>query len=176
VHKIILTVVILLVLLFLSVVIAFDIIPPIFWSAKEFSNPSYHRILEKEWLSKPNNFLLLKLHSIDPMRFGLAAYILGQRKEQKAVNILVKKVQSSYIDNQIHFSACSALAQISPSIAKNVLFEIVRKYKNSKGSELPEGSRYRVLCEFLHQWKTSVFTIYVYKWQGLVADWKNNLH
>jgi len=118
--------------------IAFDIIPPIFWSAKEFSNPPYHRILEKEWLSKSNNFLLLKLHSIDPMRFGLAAYILGQRKEQKAVNILVKKVQSSYIDNQIHFSACSALAQISPSVAKKVLMGIVEKYQNSKNNTLPE--------------------------------------
>jgi hypothetical protein len=87
------------------------------------------------------------------MRFGLAAYILGQRKEQKAISILVKKVQSSYVDSQIHFSACSALAQISPSVAKNVLFEVVKKYTNSKGSESPEGSRHRNALRILASMK-----------------------
>lgn len=135
---------------FLYIAIVFDIIPPIFWSAKEFSNPSYHKILEKEWVTKPSNFLLKKLYSIDPMRFGLAAHILGQRREQRAISILSQKVRSSYIDDQIHFSACSALAQISPSTAKNVLFEIVRKHQNGKS---PKFNRYKNALRILASMK-----------------------
>lgn len=133
-----LIVIILIVVLLLGVAVIFDIVPPVFWSFKSFLNPNYSSELEKEWMHKTSSFLLLKLHSIDSMRFGLAAYLLGQRKDAKAISSLVDKVRSNFIDNQIHFSACSALAQISPEIAKNILTELVEKYRKSKLHRIPD--------------------------------------
>ncbi len=113
------------------IALRFDIVPPIYWSFKSFANPYYTENLEKEWSQKPSSFLLVKLHSIDPTRFGLAAYILGERKENRAINILIRKILSSFTSDQMHLSASSALAQISPEKAKEVLMSAVEKYPRS---------------------------------------------
>lgn len=141
-NKFVLSIVVALSIVFFIVVVIFDIVPPMFWSVIEFSNPSYHSILEKEWLCKSSDFLLLKLHSIDPMRFGLAAYILGKRKEQRAVRVLSRIARSAYVDNQIHFSAASALAQISPPVAKKILYEVIERYQSVKGDKSSADNKY----------------------------------
>jgi len=110
--------------------IAYDIVPPIIWSWQDFANPNYYKELKVEWSGKSTNFLLRKLHSIDIMRFSTAAGIIAKRNERRAIPILVKKVQSNYVDGGIHFSACGVLAIMSPDIAKRVLMEVLNKYKD----------------------------------------------
>jgi HEAT repeat protein len=131
----------LIVLLFITfvscVIITYDIIPTAFWSCVEFTKPTYFKELRIEWAQKPSDFLLRKLYSINVMRFSIAANILAKRGDQRAINVLVKKARSNYIDINIHFSACSALSQISPGIAKSVLEEIVEKYRKSTWHKMP---------------------------------------
>ncbi|MFA6321113.1 MAG: hypothetical protein WCY36_04570 [Candidatus Omnitrophota bacterium] len=71
------------------------------------------------------------------MRFSIAAYILAERGERRAINILVKKVKSNHVNTNIHFSACGALAQLSPEIAKGILGELVEKYRKLTWNKMP---------------------------------------
>lgn len=157
-NKYILLIIFIAITMLLIAAVMFDVIPAVIWSGVEFANPTYFRELRIEWAHKPSDFLLRKLHSTNSMRFGIAANILAKRKETKAVNILIKKIRSHFIDSQIHFSSCSALAQISPVVAKDILMEVVEKYRSLKSSKIsdydaPAYRRYKNALQILAKMK-----------------------
>jgi hypothetical protein len=133
--------------------VAYDIIPPVVWGFKTFAKPDYFHQLKSEWQTKPSNFLLRKLYSVDVMRFAIAAGILAERNEHRAIPILVHKAQSNYIDDGIHFSACGVLAIMSPDTASKVLMNVVNKYKNVKNRNLAYREKYENALKVLASMK-----------------------
>lgn len=77
------------------------------WMFMDFTNPKLTEQTKTKYMTESNQFLLRKLDDKVYVRVGIAANILQQRNEPKAIPILIKKLKSS--NDEIRQEAISTL-------------------------------------------------------------------
>jgi hypothetical protein len=96
-----------------------------YWSWRAFVEPNVSDRIENEWRTKSTVFLLKKLDSKVFIYWTNAMTLLLERKETKAIPILVKITKSK--DDQTRISAFIALGQFGDTIATKYMLDIVKE-------------------------------------------------
>ncbi|MBN1526590.1 MAG: hypothetical protein JW919_03280 [Candidatus Omnitrophica bacterium] len=94
------------------------------FSFRSFIEPKIYERIEKSWRNKTNDFLLRQVNSANNAYSGIATSILVERKEKKAIPILLKQTKSW--NKQTRISAFIALGEIGDPSVIEPFMKIVR--------------------------------------------------